>query len=445
MTYSRWADKEEILSKTTQISYDSIINKSGIEIMYDDKHLYIDDKETHNLVVGSTGSGKTQTTLLPQVRLAIKANESFIVNDVQGEIYERVSGEAKKNNYNLYVIDLENGKVGNNYNPFTIPYKLYKEGEKDTALDMIEKIGYYFLGQENINNNIDPFWENAAISLFIGITIYLFDHAKEEEINLNSISNLVNYLDKLEDYIKNVDKTSLIYAYLASIVLAPPETKGSIISVFSQKIKQFTTRESITKVLSATNINLLDIQKEKTALFIINATKNTSRSLVSLIIDQAVTVAISKNNRERRLNIYFDEFENYKAIKDFNDILTISRSHNIRFNIYLKSLLELDNTYGKENSELLKMSFANIIYLLANDLETLEQISRLCGRKDENTPLITVEELKRFDYFEAIIISPRIYPIRTKLLPDYKIEWKFVEDKVPITELEYTESHIFNI
>ena len=104
MAYSRWASKEEIINKTTQISYDSIIKKSGIEIMYDDNHLYIDDKEAHNLIIGATGSGKTVATMLPQIRLAIKAGESFVVNDIKGEIYKKLSGEIKKEGYKLYVL-----------------------------------------------------------------------------------------------------------------------------------------------------------------------------------------------------------------------------------------------------------------------------------------------------------------------------------------------------
>ena len=81
MAYSRWATVEELKSKLTPISYDSEIKKSGIPMMYDDKNLYIKDDESHTLIIGSTGSGKTQLTTLPQLRLAIKAQESFIVHD----------------------------------------------------------------------------------------------------------------------------------------------------------------------------------------------------------------------------------------------------------------------------------------------------------------------------------------------------------------------------
>ena len=72
------------------------------------------------------------------------------------------------------------------------------------------------------------------------------------------------------------------------------------------------------------------------------------------------------------------------------------------------------------------MLSGNIIYLLANDMETLQEISALCGQtltENRIEPLITKEELKLLNNFEAIILMPRIYPIKTKLLPDYKIDW----------------------
>ena len=93
MAYSRWATAEEIKSKLTPISYDSEIKKSGIPMMYDDNNLYIKDDESHTLVIGTAESGKIQSTMLPQLRLAIRAQESFIVHDVKCEIYSILSGE----------------------------------------------------------------------------------------------------------------------------------------------------------------------------------------------------------------------------------------------------------------------------------------------------------------------------------------------------------------
>ena len=131
MAYARWATKDEILKQTTKITKESEVLKSGVTIMYDDEGIYINNSETHNLIIGGTGSGKTQTTIMPQIYLSIKAGESFIVNDHAGELYDTFSGMAKDNGYKVQVINFRDMSVGNNYNPLYIPYKLYNEGKTD--------------------------------------------------------------------------------------------------------------------------------------------------------------------------------------------------------------------------------------------------------------------------------------------------------------------------
>ena len=94
------------------------------------------------------------------------------------------------------------------------------------------------------------------------------------------------------------------------------------------------------------------------------------------------------------------------------------------------------------------MCFGNIIYLLANDLLTLEEISKLCGNElvDGNIePLITVEELKIFNNFEAIALIPRMMPFKTKMLPDYQIDYGYETIKVEIPKRKVNEINVFDV
>ena len=89
----------------------------------------------------------------------------------------------------------------------------------------------------------------------------------------------------------------------------------------------------------------------------------------------------------------------------------------------------------KENAEIIKSCFPTVIYLLSQDIYTLEQISKMCGKteiKDKVKPLITEEELKTLKPFESIILIPRQMPYRTTLIPDYKIEWNLEKKKLEI-------------
>ena len=94
------------------------------------------------------------------------------------------------------------------------------------------------------------------------------------------------------------------------------------------------------------------------------------------------------------------------------------------------------------------MAFGNIIYLLANDSETLEEISKLCGNQLTDKgfePLVTVEDLKLLKTFESVILIPRLNPVKTKILPDYEIKWEFSNEIVPIKEVERKTVKTFSL
>ena len=77
------------------------IKLSGLPMAYDDKNLYIDSRNGHSLIIGSTGSGKTQTITLPLLKLSLLAGESIIVNDCTGEVYKETFKCSRKINTTL--------------------------------------------------------------------------------------------------------------------------------------------------------------------------------------------------------------------------------------------------------------------------------------------------------------------------------------------------------
>ena len=126
-----------------------------------------------------------------------------------------------------------------------------------------------------------------------------------------------------------------------------------------------------------------------------------------------------------------DEFGNMLKLKNFSTLLSRARGLNAEIIMVVQNYMQLINIYGKEQTEMLKLCFANILYLLSNDIYSLEEISKMCGEVSKDVPLITVEELKTMKHFEAIVITPRVYPYKTKLTPSYKIDWGYeVEEKV---------------
>ena len=448
MIYSKWATREEMQKKTVAINLETGVEKSGLPTMYDDKYLYIDANETHNLLIGSTGSGKTQAVILPLLKLAMFAGESIVINDPKGEIYARTAHKLEDEGYKNIVIDLEDSRIGNNWNPLSLAYKQYNENNPDKATELIEDLGYYLIADTQRQES-DPFWTNSTINYFTGLVLYLFKNAREEEINLSSVAHLANSLlskEASEKFLNKLEKDSVIFMKVAGTLQAPPETRGSIISVFNQKIERYLSKENLANMLSTSDFDISKISIEKTAIFIVSGINGFCRNLIPLFANQVMDAVSLYGNKEKRLNLLLDEFDSLIPIKDFAMKLGYCRSIGIRVTVAIQSFAHLANMYSKEDVEILKMCFGNIIYLLSEDIYTLEEISKNCGKHlvdGKEEPLISVSELKTLNYFEAIILMPRMMPFRTKLLPDYEIDWGYETNAAVIPKREENEIKVY--
>lgn len=434
MNYAQFKNMAELREELTKVDKALNIDRSGIPLTYDDNNIYINDKDHHTLVIGSTGSGKTQTVVLPQIKLAMYTGESLIVKDNNGEIYERTAKHLEDKGYKVLAYNFQDTTLGNNYNPLTLPYKYYKEGNIDEAQRLLENIGYY-LFQAMDNSNADPFWSTSAMQLFVGLALYLFENGNEEEINFNSIYDLTNTGEEKKDektyfthLLNSLDRMSPAYINLSGTLLAPTETRGGILSVFKQIMRLIVSRQNLSNLLSTSDYDLTNISTDKVAVFLIGEVNPYTIRLEPLFIDQVHSVISNNKKREKRLNIILDEFESLAPLYNFSSLLNSSRPLNIKFTLIIKSLIDLERQYGKENTEILKYTMGCIIYLLSTDLYTQEEISKLCGNKSPGVPLITPEEIKLLNVFEAIALMPRILPIKTKLLPDYQIPWELTDN-----------------
>ncbi len=440
MQYARWAEEKEIKERLYSIKPNEEIKRTGVPLMYENDTLYMDNGRTPTLLIGSTGSGKTQSTILPMLNLSIKAKESFLVVDPKGEMYERIGKKVQEEGYKTVILNFENTSLGNNWNPLLLPYQIYKEGNKDRAQEMVEEVAYYLFSEE-MNKEQDPFWLNSTIDYFTGLVLYLFTTKTEKEISLTNVALLsqkLNMDEERQNFLKELRQYPTIYFYLTTTLEAPNETRGSIVAVFNQKIKPFISKENLSNLLSATDIDFKDIVNNKSAVFLIASLTEISKRLIPLYINQVIESKEVYQNKEP-YNMLLDEFGCMIKMQNFAAALTNVRGLNIQIIAVVQNYKQLESVYGKEDSEILKLCFSNILYLLSNDIYSLEEISKMCGEVSKDVPLITIEELKTMKHFEAIVIMPRLHPFKTKLQPNYKFDWGYQEEAIEIPKRKIVE------
>lgn len=463
--YSRWAKEKEMkeeLSSITPLQEKSKV--AGVPLILKDNEAWIDNSEYHTLVIGATGSGKTQTVIKPTVKFLAKAGESMIITDPKGEIYENTAEMLRAKGYQILLLNFRDPQNGNAWNPMSLPYQIYKSGKQDKAIELLDDLALNILYEES-NANADPFWEKTSADYFSGLALGLFEDAKEEEININSI-NLMSTVGEnkfggstyIKEYFEAKDPASAAAINAFGTITAPSETKGSILSVFKQKVKLFASRENLSEMLSYSDIDLSSIGKQKTAVFIvIQDEKKTYHSLVTILLKQIYETLIDVAQKSGgklpvRTNFLLDEFANMPPLKDVTTMITAARSRQIRFTMIIQNFAQLNKVYGKEDAETIKGNCGNIIYLISTELAALEEISKMCGevksKKDDktaSTPLVTVSDLQRMKQFETIILRMRKQPFKTKMVPDYKINWGKKYKQATYPYREKTEVHTFDI
>ena len=111
----------------------------------------------------------------------------MIITDPKGELFKAASVYMKERGYNVVVLNFREPQNGNAWNPLTLPYQYYQDGNYDKATELLDDVALNILYDPN-NKSGDPFWEKSAADYFSGLSLGLFEDAKEAEINLNSIN-----------------------------------------------------------------------------------------------------------------------------------------------------------------------------------------------------------------------------------------------------------------
>ena len=464
---SRWATKKEIKKEFKIWNVGDKLKFGGIPVTCQDGRFYYTDSFEHTLIIGSTGSGKTQCEILPMIFNLGYAGESMVINDTKGELYCYTADFLKKQKYNIKIINLRDAFASDGWNPLHLAYKYYKNDNIDLAGDIIENFSKSLC--KNLSSK-DMYWEKSANAVLSALCYALIEDAEsEDEVNLYSLYNLlvehgsknIDRYNSLDLYFQQKPMGSLSKMAYATGSFAKGETRATLFSVLATTIKMFSDT-GIANLTSRTDFELDDIGRKKTAIFLIIPDEKESRhELASLFIDQCyqslinMAQSISTGKLPIRVNFILDEFANMPVITSISNKVTVSRSRNIRYVLVIQDFDQLKEKY-KESAGTIKSNCTNWIYLLTSDNETAKEISTRLGKYTISSSRVSIsskleqmdysisndksllgrdlmmpEELMKLQFGEAIFMKSRTYPIRAKVLPigDYPIDFKM--SKIP--------------
>ncbi len=418
----------DIITKSKLNSWEAN-NFGGIPLDYDknSRDVFADSSDNHTLLIGATGSKKSRLVVMPTIKVLAAAGESMIICDPKAEIYNRTAAGLEKKGYKIGVLNLRNPIQSDSWNILAIPYDFFVAGEIDKACEFINDLTINLIPIQAK----DPYWDYSARDLLFGLILLLFQICKDfdqpnEIVSIQSVLNLKMEMfqstesyqimkSSLWEYVKQYD---FIHNRLLGTVICPDRTLSCILSTFDQHMSCFSLQPKLADMLSSSSLQLESVGFERNAIFLIMPDeKSTYHKIIAVFIKQIyeylITIAYKKCSDNRfpvRINYILDEFSSLPAIPDFPQMITASRSRNIRFTIIVQSKHQLKQRYGEE-TETIQSNCGNWLFLFSREISLLNEISELAGVQ-KGKPLVSVFKLQHLnkDDGECLVMSGRHCP-----------------------------------
>ncbi|MGL5268523.1 MAG: VirD4-like conjugal transfer protein, CD1115 family [Spiroplasma sp.] len=420
---ANWLLKKEINKLYPLVSNNSIRNQHGFVV--NSKKIkntisYNLRTNTHSLIIGGTGSGKTQGLVLPTINIngRSQTKSSMIVTDVKGELYQLQGKFLQEQGYDVKVLNLRNIKGSIAWNPLIMIYEQFKLMLLNSSEQ--EKLHLRVLIQSDIQdltktlfvnkNQMDPFWNDSGAliteAIILGIlekTEILIANARlksKENIetllkrylpptkfNLASVTVIASLSKDMIEWFNSLPETSIAKLTATQVLQSGSKTLASILMTMSTTLAIF-KNNFIRNLTCQNDLDFNGFVTKPTALFVVIPDENQNYYIfVTLLISQLykfLVIAANKTSASKLPRpVYFlcDEFGNLPVIPNIETMITISRSRNIFFQLILQDLQQLKEKYGNEKANIIYTNCSLHIFLQTMDLETAERYSKMIGEK----------------------------------------------------------------
>ena len=429
----------------------------------------------HTLVIGTTGSGKTSSYIIPSVKALALTTEatrpSFLFTDPKGELYEKTAWYLAEHGYKILTLDFRHPERSLRWNP--LRYAWTKMCEAQGVLDRITMVSergvpvYRLHGREYDGDAIDaaaraeiqrledeayeeiinivaalcpvtsakdPIWDEGAKGLIQGVVMAMLEDGMSpddvgmtaEKFNFYNLHQIcthagAGYKD-LIGYFQYRDKKSRAVSSAEIVLVAPPQQQGSYMSSVQQKLQMFNDR-GICNMTSASEIDVKEMDEQPTAIYLMLPDEKEGRHpLGSLFISQCYKKLVEKavengGSLKRRVFFMMDEYGNMPKIDGVQSMYTVGRSRGIIQIPVIQSYSQIIDKYGQETARTIFGNCNIEVFIGSKDNETCKQFSEKLGNYTVLSSSVSGgKHAVEHNYSESVKERPLMYPRELTLL-----------------------------
>lgn len=374
----------------------------------------------NDLVLGSSGSGKTGGYVIPLLQ---NAAESLVISDTKGLLYRHYAESLRERGYKVEVIDFVNPHQSVGYNPLD-GIRRYADGTPREQ-DILSLAG---LLVPDLDTR-EPFWQEAARGYLAMLISYAIDTFSPEELTLSSLYDLHALFRSpqsrlvFDEYAKDHANSFAARKYNALCATLSADKMWSSINEFVNRgLEPYIFRESdyIFSRNPSENVDLKSLGRSKTVLFLnVSDTDRTYDNAINILYAQLLHLlceeadAQSDGRLQVPVRIVMDDFATNAVIPHFDSIISVIRSREISVSLILQSLTQLESMYGRSRAVTIINNCDHILFLGTQDEETARFIGLKAGRVPESILTMPRDKAYIITSYESTQLVDKIAPYST--------------------------------
>ena len=395
---------------------------------------------THALVVGSTGTGKSEVFYKNQLRAFSKMPEdvrpSVFITDVKGELYGQIAPMLQDSGYITKVFDMRKPYQTARYNFCSRIFDDYVEAraiqkslEANTIgtvfggrryksaeharyaaearasflLDRVERaiveLSFIIVDEHDVRERV---WPDGARTMLQAIMWSGLRRTEDEHNPMTrekfTIANICRIAystgEDCDEITEWLEKASDILCVKSAITsnykLRAKTTRDGYVSTLNTNLGQYSSRSIGAMTATSDDLEIGEIARSEKpyAIFVITddrqqTTNNICMIFINSLLNELIDVADHNptHSLSRDFVILADEFANMPALPAISHKITTLRSRRIWMVMAIQSLPQLEMVYGKEASSIIQDNCDLQVFLGCNNDETKEHFAKSMGRK----------------------------------------------------------------
>lgn len=376
--------------------------KAGLVLSGTKRGYLYDASIPHYLIVGKTGSGKSQLMMLPSVNLCMAAGANLLITG-KSELVELTGDKAAALGYKCVVFDLQGYPCASGFNPIDLVAHYAEAGQVGEAQKTARQVAVDLIP---LGGEANTYFPKAARSCLAAIILVVaFADAPHDAKNMASVADTIamgtsgvgkDPSSPLKDYLRNLGTSHPAFSLAGDFLQDGGLTTAgkNVISTLREAIGIFSD-ENIRTITAESTASIDGLFDGKTvAYFHLLEDGDPYQVIYAAFFNQWWRVAQEKAAKNggrlpRETVILGDEWGNLGRVDCTPQIATLGRSMGIHANFFVQNIKQLNayNKPGDNGAGCAKIlgSIGGKVALSLADPEDFAFFTKLAGKRTVRT------------------------------------------------------------